>query len=161
VPNPLDTALLREFRTRGHHPVVERGVLAFTTLGEHGGIWFALCAGGAVADPDRRPFYARAGATVGAAYAVNQAIKFAVKRRRPRLADLPPLKHTRTQLSYPSAHATTSFAGARVLGAAWPAAPLYVVAVAMTLSRPYVGVHYPSDSLAGAVLGSAVAELAA
>jgi undecaprenyl-diphosphatase len=161
VPSPIDTALLRQFRTRWHHPTIERGVLAFTTLGEHGGLWFGLCAGGALLDPARRPFYARAGATVGAAYAVNQVIKFAVRRRRPQLPDLPPLKHTQTQLSYPSAHATTSFAGARALAAAWPAVPLYVVAVAMTLSRPYVGVHYPSDSLAGAVLGSAVAELAA
>ena len=161
MPTSLDTALLRAFRTRLHHPAIERGVLAFTTLGEHGGLWFGLSAGGALLDRDRRPLYARAGMTVGAAYAINQAIKFAVRRPRPRLADLPPLKHTQTQLSYPSAHATTSFAGARALATVWPAAPLYVVALAMALSRPYVGVHYPSDSLAGAVLGSAVAEVAA
>ena len=48
--------------------------------------------------------------------------------------------------------------GARALSAAGlPAAPLYAVAVAMALSRPYLGVHYPSDILAGAALGDAVA----
>jgi undecaprenyl-diphosphatase len=60
--------------------------------------------------------------------------------------------------SYPSAHSSTSFAGARALSAAgMPAAPLYSVAVAMALSRPYLGVHYPSDIVAGAVLGESVA----
>jgi undecaprenyl-diphosphatase len=135
--------------------------LAFTALGEHGALWFGLAAAGAAFDAPRRPLYARAAATIGIAYGANQLIKFAVRRARPALPDLPPLKQTQTQLSYPSAHATTSFAGARALAACWPAAPLYVTATAMALSRPYVGVHYPSDSLAGAALGSAVAELAA
>ena len=134
-------------------------MLTLTALGEHGALWFGLAAAGAAFDPSRRPLYARAATTVGAAYAVNQAIKFTVRRARPVLAGLPPLRRTKTQLSYPSAHATTSFAGARALAACWPGVPLYATAVAMTLSRPYVGVHYPSDSLAGAVLGTAVAEL--
>ena len=136
-------------------------MLAFTALGEHGALWFGLAAAGAALDPPRRPLFARAAATIGIAYGVNQLIKFAVRRGRPTLPDLPPLKRTQTQLSYPSAHATTSFAGARALAACWPAAPLYLTATAMALSRPYVGVHYPSDTLAGAALGSAVAELAA
>ena len=63
--------------------------------------------------------------------------------------------------SYPSAHATTSAAGASALCPLLPALPLYVLAAAMAVSRPYLGVHYPSDSLAGAALGAAVAELAA
>jgi membrane-associated phospholipid phosphatase len=158
---PLDTALLRAFRTRGHHPAIERAVLALTAAGEHGALWFGLAAAGAAVDAPRRPHYVRAAATVGAAYAANQAIKFTVRRARPKLDGLPPLVHTRTQLSYPSAHATTSFAGARALAVCWPAVPLYTMAVVMTLSRPYVGVHYPSDSVAGAALGTAIAELAA
>ena len=39
-----------------------------------------------------------------------------------------------------------------------PAALLYGAAVAFALSRPYLGVHYPSDVAAGAVLGTAIAE---
>jgi acid phosphatase family membrane protein YuiD len=155
----LDTALLRELRTRGHSPPAERAVLAFSALGEHGALWFALSAAGALLDPPRRPLYARAAAAVAIAYAANQLIKLAVGRRRPQLADLPPLKSTQMQLSYPSAHASTSFAGARALAAAWPAAPLYALATAMAVSRPYIGVHYPSDVVAGAALGSAIAAL--
>ena len=40
-----------------------------------------------------------------------------------------------------------------------PAWALYWAAVAFALSRPYLGVHYPSDVVAGAALGTAVAEL--
>lgn len=148
-------------RTRGHRPGAERAVLAFTRLGEHGAVWFALAALGAATDDDRRAAFMRAGAAVGAAYGANQLIKLAVRRRRPDLADLPPLVSTGTQISYPSAHASTSFAGAHALAAVWPALPLYAGAAAMALSRPYAGVHYPSDIVAGALLGAAVAELVA
>ena len=163
MPSRIDTALLRTLRTRGHRPAAERAVIAFTALGEHGGLWFALSALGAALDEDRRIPFARACAAVAAAYTVNQLIKLAVGRRRPNLADLPPLIRTGTQVSYPSAHASTSFAGARSLARVVPTAgpALYGAATAMALSRTYVGVHYPSDIVAGAVLGTAVAELAA
>jgi undecaprenyl-diphosphatase len=157
----LDTALLRELRSRGHHPAAERAVLAFSALGEHGALWYALSAAGALLDPPRRRLYLRAAASVATAYAANQLIKVAVGRRRPLLPGLPPLKATQMKLSYPSAHAATSFAGARALSKAWPPAPLYATAAAMALSRPWIGVHYPSDVVAGAALGTAVAELGA
>ena len=77
------------------------------------------------------------------------------------MPDLPALTSTPTQLSFPSAHATTSFAAARVYSAAGaPAVPLYLLAVALSASRLYLGVHYPSDVLAGAVLGSVIGALA-
>jgi membrane-associated phospholipid phosphatase len=128
-------------------------VAAFSRLGEHGLGWHALASAGALVDRPRRPAYLRGIRAIALAFAANQAIKFAVRRRRPELPDLPPLSSTVSRLSYPSAHAATSFA-ARTLPL-----PLYPLALAMALSRVYLGVHYPSDTLAGAALGDAVAKL--
>jgi membrane-associated phospholipid phosphatase len=99
--------------------------------------------------------------TVAGSFVANQAVKFAVRRPRPALDDLPPLIKTMSNRSYPSAHATTCGAAALALGRLLPAAPVWVAATIMALTRPYLGVHYPSDSVAGFALGVAVAELAA
>jgi membrane-associated phospholipid phosphatase len=159
VLGALDRTLLRVLRTRLHQPPVERAALAFTRAGEHGTLWLAIAGAGAGLDRRSRPSYARAARAVLLGYAVNTLVKYAVRRPRPRIDDLPPLTRTISPLSYPSAHATTSFAGARALRRALPGAPLYGIAAAMALSRPYAGVHYPSDALAGAALGTALEAL--
>jgi membrane-associated phospholipid phosphatase len=138
----LDTTVLRLARTRGHDPRAERIVGGFSRLGEHAAVWLALGALGAALDPPRRAQWRRAAMTVALAYAANTALKVAVHRRRPRLRGLPPLTGTPTQLSFPSAHATSSFAGARAYAAlGLPAAPLYALAAALGASRAYLGVH--------------------
>ena len=113
--NSLDRSLLVGARTRGHTPRAERAVSAFSRTGEHAAIWLALGAAGAAlsADPERRRCWRRGIAAVAGAYAVNQAVKFTVRRHRPELRGLPPLSPVVTQLSFPSAHATTAFAAAR------------------------------------------------
>ena len=156
----MDLALLRVLRTRGHGPGTERAVLAFTRTGEHGLLWLGISAAGAMVDPPRRPLYLRAIRVVVGAYLTNIAMKYVVRRRRPVLEGLPPLSNTVTSLSYPSAHSTTSFAAARVLSRELPAAPLYACAAAMAVSRVYVGVHYPTDIVAGMALGTAITEIA-
>lgn len=155
----LDLELLRFLRTRAHPRWAERVAAAYSRSGEHAGLWLALgLTGSALArDPRRRQGWRRGVRIVLAAYGANQAVKFAVRRRRPELPGLPPLTPTVTQLSFPSAHATTSFAGACAYGRVAPPAVLYAAAFGLALSRPYLGVHYPSDVVAGALLGSAVA----
>ncbi len=132
---------------------------AFSRLGEHGLLWQAIALGGAALDQRRRGRWLRAWATIAGAFGVNQAIKFAVRRTRPQVDGLPPLTSTMSQLSYPSAHATTSAAAARVLAPLTTPA-IYPLAVAMALSRLYLGVHWPSDTAAGIALGTAIGELA-
>lgn len=154
----LDIKLLRLLRTKGHTPAAERAVARFSSLGEHGALWIAIGAACWVGDSKQRARWRRATGAVLASYLANTAIKLVVRRRRPQLSDLPPLASTPTQLSFPSAHTATSFAGAlsySKLGL--PRGPLYALAGATAISRLYLGLHYPSDVLAGAALGTAVA----
>ena len=72
---------------------------------------------------------------------------------------LPALVATPTKLSFPSAHSSTSFAAARAYGRC-AGRPLYATAAAMAASRVYLGVHYPSDVAAGALLGLAMGSAA-
>ncbi|HWJ50313.1 MAG TPA: phosphatase PAP2 family protein [Solirubrobacteraceae bacterium] len=157
----LDERLLRLARTRGHDPSTERAVARFSRLGEHGAVWFAIGAAGCALDRRRRAEWGRAVGAVAGAFALNTLTKLLVRRRRPVLSDLPPLISTPTKLSFPSTHASTSFAGACAYSRlGLPAGPVYGLAGGLAASRLYLGVHYPSDVVAGAVLGSVVGRLA-
>jgi hypothetical protein len=152
----LDLLLLRILRTRAHAPIVEYSVVRFSRLGDHATLWFVISSLGALAGPERR-VYRRAGRAVATMLALNYVTKVSIRRARPLLEDLPPLSPTTSTLSYPSAHASTSFAGARVLREVLPPRLVYGLAVAIGLSRPYLGIHYPSDVVAGAAFGTLVA----
>jgi membrane-associated phospholipid phosphatase len=80
-----------------------------------------------------------------------------VRRRRPVREQR--LTGTYSDLSYPSAHAATSVAGAWRLSETLPPAPLWILAAALASSRVYLKVHHPSDTVAGAALGGAIAAL--
>jgi undecaprenyl-diphosphatase len=155
----LDQRVLRELRTRGHWPPAEAAVIALARAGELGLVWHGLAVAGLTLDGRRRHVYLRATGIVAATFVANTAVKRLVRRARPALENLPALAPVISGRSYPSAHASTSFAGARALSKALPAGPLYGLALAMALSRPYLGVHYPTDIVAGALLGEALGRL--
>jgi undecaprenyl-diphosphatase len=123
----------------------------FSKLGEHGAIWVAIGLAGAAADEPRRDEWLAGVRRVCLAYAVNQLVKVVVRRRRPAGARAATL----TQLSFPSAHATTSFCGARMY--ARLGVNLYPLAVALAASRLVLRVHHPSDVVAGTALGTVIA----
>lgn len=109
-----------------------------------------------------RPWlWTRVGAAILLAESVSGALKAGTQRDRPPLSNpVPePLLESPSTYSFPSGHATVSFACATVLALAVPRLriPLFVLAALISFSRVYVGLHYPFDVLAGAVLGVGIA----
>jgi undecaprenyl-diphosphatase len=126
--------------------------------GEWGSVWIAIAMAAAALDGERRARWLRTAPIAPTAVGLNYLVKVAVRRERPRLRRLPPLATAPSRLSFPSAHATASLAAATAMGRVRPGArlPLFVLAGAICLTRPYLGMHYPSDVLAGAALGIAL-----
>ena len=89
------------------------------------------------------------------------AIKAMTDRPRPfeTVPEADPLLAGTVGNSLPSGHAATSFAGFLLLAlfVGRARSVLFALAVLISFSRVYVGVHYPLDVVAGAALGTAVA----
>jgi membrane-associated phospholipid phosphatase len=154
VRESADLRLLRAMRTRGHSPGVESVAVALGKAGNNGIVWVVLGLALALVDPDRRESWLICAALAPIAIGLNYGIKLLVRRARPVLAGLPPLGGAPSSLSFPSAHATSSFAVATAMCRVDPAtSAAFLVAIALSLGRPYLGMHYPSDVLAGALLG--------
>ena len=76
---------------------------------------------------------------------------------------MPLARHVRmpSSRSFPSGHSAAAFAFATGIGHVSPAAavPLRALAALVAYSRVHTGVHYPADVLAGALMGTATAQL--
>ena len=140
------------------------GVLAtargMSHFGEHSVGWLVVAMVGAFLEPARRREWLVAGAGTFVAHAAAVLIKRVVRRKRPNHPAVAVNVGTPSQLSFPSAHATSTTAAAVLMGRA-TGLPLPALLVPpMALSRILLGVHYPSDVVFGVALGAAVARLA-
>jgi membrane-associated phospholipid phosphatase len=125
--------------------------------GNNAGIWMTVNVVLALADPSQREAWLICAALGPIAIALNYVIKAIVKRPRPVLEGLPPLGGAPSSLSFPSAHATSSFAVATAMTRVDSLGAIaLVLALVLSLGRPYLGMHYPSDVLAGVLLGVAL-----
>ena len=154
--------MLRFLRTKApHDPATETVFKTLGLVGEYAAVWVAVGLAGAASDAPRRRRWLLGAATGPGAVVVNYAVKVAIGRERPLIEDHPPLARAPSKLSFPSAHSTSSFAAATALGRVDPRTrlPLYALAAGICLSRPYLGMHYPSDVLAGMALGTLIGGL--
>ena len=143
----LDSRLLYAMRTRFHGAAAESVGRWLGRIGEYGAVWLVIGIVLAFVDPENGEDWVVAGIIGPVAIGLNFVVKLIVRRPRPVLEGL----------SFPSAHATSSFACATAMTRIAPeAAVLFVLATAIAVCRPYLGMHYPSDVLAGALLGTAL-----
>jgi len=138
----------------GATPAVVRAARGMSHFGEHALGWVAVAGVGAGLDRPRRRRWA--GVAIGAvgAHAASIVIKRVVRRPRPTDPSVQVNVSTPSKLSFPSSHATSTTAAAVLLGRL-TGLPLPAVLVPpMLLSRLVLGVHYPTDVLAGTALGA-------
>ncbi|GAB2525652.1 phosphatase PAP2 family protein [Nocardia heshunensis] len=158
VASPAEVKIINLVQgTIGQNPQVIKAARGMSHFGEHSLGWIGIAAVGALVDKPRRREWA--GVAVGAfgAHAASVVIKRIVRRKRPHDPSVQVNVSTPSKLSFPSSHATSTTAAAVLLGRL-TGLPLPAVLVPpMLLSRVVLGVHYPTDVLAGSALGAASA----
>ena len=131
----------------------------YTTLGNGGLIWIGICLILLCFKPTRRAGLLALLAMLLGLILNNLLLKNLIERPRPWLTvpGLLPLMEPPDPHSFPSGHTCAAFAAAGIWRRTLPGngvrAAGVVAAAAMGFSRVYVGVHYPSDVLAGMCVG--------
>ena len=138
---------------------------AFTMLGDHGLIWIAITLALLIVRKTRPLGVICAVSMVIGLIVTNLIIKNWAARIRPYelIPGLQCIVPLAKDYSFPSGHATNSLACAWVLFRKTPkkyGVPALILAILISLSRLYVGIHYPTDVLGGAVIGIGSACLA-
>lgn len=140
-------------------------VMKFIThLGDAGCIWIALTVLFLLLKKMRKTGLLMTCSLIGSLIINNLILKNLVARTRPYEAvdGLQRIIEAQKDLSFPSGHTGSSFAAAVVIFLTCPrkiGVPALILAFLIMFSRLYVGVHYPTDVLAGMVTGTLIAVL--
>ena len=161
MPNKLSIAESRVLESIQNAAFDVPGVVpsarGLSHLGEHALGWLGSAALGASLDKKRREDWIRIGAAAFTAHAASVVLKRIVRRKRPDYSYVRVGVKTPSRLSFPSSRATSTTAFlvglSRLTGSK---VPLMGVPVMMA-SRMVLGVHYPTDTVAGAAIGAATA----
>ncbi len=142
-------------------PILTTFFKFITALGDGGYLWLAIAAVLLIPKKTRRVGL-MVFLSMGLSHLVNNMLlKKLVARTRPYelIAGLETLVKRPSSFSFPSGHSASSFAAAWVLFRRLPkkyGVPAVVLAAFIAFSRLYVGVHFPTDVLLGALSGALV-----
>lgn len=157
----LDGNILLFIQEVIRNPVLTSVFQFITTLGNVGMIWILISILLLFRKSTRKIGYMGLLALVASVLVNNMLLKNIVERPRPYdiIEGLQPLIRRPKDFSFPSGHTGSSFAAATVLYRNLPkqfGIWTILLAVFIGLSRLYLGVHYPTDVLAGMLLGIAL-----
>lgn len=142
---------------------LDRYLIRLTHSANHSGLWLVLAAALAAKRGPTRRAALRGVFAIGVSSAIaNAGMKPLMPRPRPPLHAIPvnrKLIKLPTSSSFPSGHSASAFAFATAVSLEVPAAGfvLFPLAATVAYSRVHVGVHWPSDVIAGAAIGVVVA----
>ncbi|MDQ2708519.1 MAG: phosphatase PAP2 family protein [Actinomycetota bacterium] len=142
---------------------VDEGLKRLTRSANHGLLWFAIAAVLSVRKGATRRAALRGVVSIaGASFTANAVLKTLFPRRRPPADQLPVqrrLTKRPTSSSFPSGHAASAAAFTTAVAMESPRTGLALapLAACVAYSRVHTGVHWGSDVLAGAAVGTGVA----
>lgn len=154
----LDGGFLLFLQENVRNPILNTIMIFITSLGDGGFIWIAATIALLIPKKTRKVGAMSAVALLGSLLINNHLIKNLVQRPRPfvTFTDIQILIPTPSEFSFPSGHTSSSFAAASVFYRFLPkkaGIPAIVLAGLIGFSRLYVGVHYPTDVIAGVIMG--------
>lgn len=157
----LDYAVFQWLRTY-HSPFLDAVMAGFSDIARGSALWIALALLIGFLHRRRWPAVTQALLAIGLTFLItNYVAKPFFNRARPFESYTESRVHgyKPTTRSFPSGHAAGAIGGAYALGRLAPDARaiFWIVAALIALSRVYLGVHYPSDVIGGALLGLGIA----
>lgn len=161
----IDGGLLLLIQEHVRTPLLNDIMIFITTLGNGGMIWIAATLLLLIPKKTRKVGIISAVALLGSLIINNNIVKNLVQRPRPYMTfkDIQILIPTPSEFSFPSGHTSSSFAAAAVFYRHLPkklGLPSVILAGLIGFSRLYVGVHYPTDVIAGVLMGILLSYLA-
>jgi len=142
-------------------PALDDAMRRLSRAANHSRLWLAIAAALALTGPAGRHAASRGVLAIGVTSAsVNLGIKSLSRRRRPDRADagVPGQRQVPmpSSSSFPSGHSAAAFAFATAISrdCPWLAIAMLFLAGSVAYSRVHTGVHYPSDTVVGALIGA-------